>query len=187
MKRIVICALVLYLGCYTQASGQSGIINTVAGGAPFIFPTNVTTALNAPFGEVTGLAVDAQGNIYVADVDNNRIFLVSRNGSIRTVAGNGVQGFSGDGGPATSAALNNPNGVAVDLSGNLFIADYQNGRIRKVSPSGIITTVAGGGNLGLVDGGPAISASLSEDIPISHPTHGWRSKVPIWRTLLTSD
>ena len=162
MNRIVVCVLVSYMGCLTQASGQSGIINTVAGGAPFIFPANITAALNAPLGEVTGVAVDSQGNIYVADINNNRIYLVSPNGSIRTVAGNGAHGFSGDGGPATSAALNNPSGVAVDSTGNLFIADSRNNRIRKVSPSGIITTVAGDGTTAFSgDGGPATSASLS--------------------------
>ena len=217
MNRIVVCVLVSYMGCLTQASGQSGIINTVAGGAPFIFPANITAALNAPLGEVTGVAVDSQGNIYVADINNNRIYLVSPNGSIRTVAGNGAHGFSGDGGPATSAALNNPSGVAVDsiresihrgfaatiesgrcrpaassprlratelqhspvtagrrprrrchpsgvavdASGNLFIADSGNNRIRKVSASGIITTVAGDGTTAFSgDGGPATSASL---------------------------
>jgi len=85
-----------------------------------------------------------------------------QNGIITTVAGDGAQGFSGDGGPAPSASLNFPAGVVVDASGNLFIADQENNRIRKVSTSGIITTVAGNGSQDFYgDGGPAISAALS--------------------------
>ena len=85
--------------------------------------------------------MDSAGNLYIADTGNNRIRKVS-NGVITTVAGNGAQGFSGDNGPATSAQLNDPSGVAVDSAGNLYIADSDNNRIREVS-NGVITTVAG--------------------------------------------
>jgi len=78
----------------------------------------------------SGIAVDSAGNLYVADSANNRIRMVS-NGVITTVAGNGTQGFSGDGGPATGAQLNYPKGVAVDSAGNLYIADTVNQRIRR--------------------------------------------------------
>ncbi len=87
--------------------------------------------------------MDSAGNLYIADTGNNRIRKVS-NGVITTVAGNGIAGFSGDNGPATSAQLNYPMGVAVDSAGNLYIADVGNNRIRKVS-NGVITTVAGNG------------------------------------------
>ncbi len=82
--------------------------------------------------------------------------------TVSTVAGNGVGGFSGDGGPATSARLSKPVGIAFDGAGNMYIADQFNGRIRKVSTSGVISTVAGGsGCTGLGDGGPATSACLA--------------------------
>jgi uncharacterized protein (TIGR03437 family) len=105
----------------------------------------------------SGVAVDSAGNLYIADYFNQRIRKVS-NGVITTVAGNGTWGFSGDNGPATSAQLYNPNGLAVDSSGNLYIADTYNYRVRKVS-NGVITTVAGGGSV-LGDGGLATSARL---------------------------
>ncbi len=109
-----------------------------------------------------GVAADASGNLFVTDYSGQRILEVSKNGSIQTVAGNGTPGFSGDGGPAVSASLSAPGGIAVDTSGNLFFADTGNSRIRKVSASGIITTVAGNGNVGYSgDGGPATSASLN--------------------------
>jgi uncharacterized protein (TIGR03437 family) len=102
--------------------------------------------------------VDAAGNVYIADRANYRIRKVS-NGVITTIAGTGTQGYSGDNGPATSAQLWLPVGVAVDSAGSVYIADTGNYRIRKVS-NGVITTVAGGG-LGLGDGGPAIAAGLN--------------------------
>jgi hypothetical protein len=87
--------------------------------------------------------VDSFGNLYIADALNNRVRKVS-NGVITTVAGNGIMGYSGDSGPATSAQLNVPTSVAADSAGNIYIADANNNRIRKVS-SGVITTVAGNG------------------------------------------
>ena len=108
-----------------------------------------------------GLAVDNSGNLLIAD-DRRRIGKVSSDGTITSVAGNGEKVFSGDGGPATSAQLAGPEGVAVDGAGNVFIADYVDDRIRKVSPNGIITTVAGNGTYGFSgDGGPATSAQLA--------------------------
>jgi uncharacterized protein (TIGR03437 family) len=107
-----------------------------------------------------GVAMDATGNLYIAEVGNNRIRKIS-NGVITTVAGNGTQGFSGDNGPATSAQLANPVGVAVDSAGSVYIADRNNHRIRKVS-GGVITTVAGNGTQGFSgDSGPATSAELN--------------------------
>jgi uncharacterized protein (TIGR03437 family) len=128
-------------------------------------PANAA-ALNFP----TGVAVDSAGNLYIADAGNYRIRKVS-GGTITTVAGNGGAGFSGDGGPATSAAFNRPIAVALDGAGNLYIADEYNRRIRKVS-AGTITTVAGGGNQGLGDGGPATSASLFDPSGIAVDSAG---------------
>ncbi len=138
----------------------SGIISTVAGGGPFKFSGDGGPATSAALQFPGDVASDAAGNLYIADSLNHRIRKVSAAGGIiTTMAGNGIQGFSGDGGPATSAALNTPYGVTVDAASNLYIADSQNDRIRKVSPSGVISTVAGGGSA-LGDGGPATSASL---------------------------
>ncbi len=93
-----------------------------------------------------GVCSDADGNIYVADADDNRIRKIDNSGIVTTYAGNGYPGFSGDGGPATQAAINSPFGIRMDASGNLFIADLGNGRIRKVNPAGVISTIAGGLN-----------------------------------------
>ena len=109
-----------------------------------------------------GLAFDGDGNLFISDSNNNRIRRVSPEGIITTVAGIGTAGFSGDGGPATSAQLRYPLGIQLDANGNLFIADAHNNRIRKVTPAGIITTVAGDGTDGFGgDGGPAESAQLN--------------------------
>jgi uncharacterized protein (TIGR03437 family) len=109
----------------------------------------------------SGVAVDASGNVYIADTINNRIRMVRTDGTITTVAGNGNPGYSGDNDSATSAMLTGPLGVALDASGSLYIVDTGNERIRKVS-GGAITTIAGGGPFdgGLGDDGPATSANL---------------------------
>ncbi len=113
-----------------------------------------------------GLALDGAGGLLIADTYNNAVREISSNGRINTVAGAGNNnfsgdGFSGDGGPATSAYLNLPWGVAFDGAGSFFVADSGNNRIRKISPSGIITTVAGDGLPGFSgDGGPAADAEL---------------------------
>jgi len=123
-------------------------------------------ATSAKLSFPNGIAVDKNGDLFIADSNNNRIRKVSSNGIITTIAGNGTAGFDGDGGPATSAQLWYPLGVAVDQNGNLFIADSHNSRIRKVSTDGTITTVAGNGTFGFSgDGGPPASAQL--DYPSS--------------------
>jgi hypothetical protein len=130
--------------------------------------------------------VDGSGDLFIADSYNNRIRKVSTSGIITTVAGSGSSSgtfsfggnFSGDGGPATSATLAVPLGVAVDAAGNLFIADSQNNRIRNVSASGIIMTVTGSGTLGYGlgslsgDGGPATSATLDTPQGVAVDTSG---------------
>ncbi|MES2019203.1 MAG: hypothetical protein V4484_22140 [Pseudomonadota bacterium] len=102
---------------------------------------------SACFGAPDGIAFDAQDNLYIADAAFNAVRKITASGIISTVAGTGTAGFSGDGGLATSAALSSPNGVAADTQGNLYIADSFNKRVRKVSATGIITTVVGGGGV----------------------------------------
>jgi uncharacterized protein (TIGR03437 family) len=144
---------------------SNGVITTVAGNGTHGFSGDNGPATSAQLnlyngGYPIGIAVDSAGNLYISDSGNLRIRKVS-NGVITTVAGNGTQGFSGDNGPATSAELNQPEGIAADSAGNLYIADWQNSRIRKVA-NGVITTVAGNGTRGFSgDGGPATSAQLS--------------------------
>ena len=151
-----------------------GIMTTVAGGGE-IFPGNGDggPATSARLDSAVGVAVDTAGNLYIAERGSARIRKVSLAGIITTVAGNGMFGFSGDSGPATSAQLDFPVDVAVDTAGNLYIADLGNHRIRRVSPSGIITTVAGNGTPGFAgDGGPATSASLYSPHGVTVDTAG---------------
>ena len=139
----------------------AGTITTVAGNGQYCYGGDGGPATAASLATPIGVAVDAAGNLYMADSGNQRIRKISPDGTITTVAGNGQGGYSGDGGPATAASLNGPSGVAVDAAGNLYISDSYNGRIRKVATSGTITTVAGGGRYGYPgDGGPATAASL---------------------------
>jgi uncharacterized protein (TIGR03437 family) len=123
--------------------------------------------VNFPFGpndeEFGHLALDVQGNLYIADKGNHRIRRVAPDGTIRTVAGTGTRGFSGDSGPAVQAQLSFPCGIAVDRTGNVFITDQANQRVRKIDTAGVITTVAGNGTRGFSgDGGPARDAALNE-------------------------
>jgi sugar lactone lactonase YvrE len=143
-----------------------GIISTVAGNGIAAYSGDGGAATNASLCFPNGVAFDVSGNMFIADWGNNRIRKVDTNGVITTIAGIGPTypasaGFSGDGGAATDASLNGPVGVAFDASGNLFIGDTRNDRVRKVDTNGIITTVVGGGNDGLGDGGAATNASLN--------------------------
>jgi YD repeat-containing protein len=160
----------LYIAAYAQNRirkvSPTGLITTVAGNGTQGYSGDGQAATKARLNGPLRVAVDGQGNLFIADTGNHRIRKVNTNGTITTVAGTGVAGFSGDGGPATSAKLNNPFGVEVDGQGNIFIADVNN-RIRKVTPAGIITTVAGNGVNGYSgDGGPATSAQISGSVAL---------------------
>jgi len=142
------------------------IIASIAGDGIAGYSGDGGAATSAMLSNPYGVAVDGSGNIFIADSGNNRIRKVGTNGIITTLVGNGIAGYSGDGGAAINAELNNPTGIAVDRSGNVFIADFQNYRIRKVGTNGIITTLAGNGGqipLGSYngDGGAAINAELN--------------------------
>jgi uncharacterized protein (TIGR03437 family) len=148
-----------------------------SGGAPQLFagggigdggPAN--RALLTP---PAGLALDGQGNIYVADPGNNRVRKIDRNSVITTVVGTGIAGFGGDGGPAGKATLNGPQGVTFDSMGNLYISDTANNRIRKIDKTGTITTVAGTGSAGFFgDGTAATSAGLNAPIRTAFDASG---------------
>ncbi len=156
----------IYIADYTnnrvRKVDASGNISTVAGTGTPGYSGDGGLATSAQLWQPSGVAVDSSGNIYIADYTNNRVRKVDASGNISTVAGTGVAGYSGDGGLATSAQLKNPNGLAVDSSGNIFISDQTNNRVRKVDASGNISTVAGTGTQGYSgDGGLATSAQLN--------------------------
>jgi len=138
-----------------------GTTSIIAGDGPDGFGGDNGQAGDASINLPEGLAVDAAGNVYLADYGNNRVRMINTQGIITTIAGNGKPFFSGDGGLATAAGMN-PADVAVDALGDLFIVDEANNRIRKVTPNNIITTVAGSGIPGYTgDGGPAMAATLN--------------------------
>jgi sugar lactone lactonase YvrE len=149
------------VGNRVRRIAPDGVITTVAGTGVAGFSGDGLAATGAMLANPAGLGVDAAGNLYIADLVNHRIRRVSTSGIITTIAGTGTAGFSGDGGQATSAQLNNPFDVAVDATGNVYIADAGTHRVRKVSVSGMITTIAGSGSPGFSgDGGQATSAQL---------------------------
>jgi uncharacterized protein (TIGR03437 family) len=137
-------------------------INTIVGNGTLGFAGDGATATAAELNRPTGVAVDGSGHIYIADSNNNRIRVAQAGGSVATFAGNGGYSYSGDGGAATGAQMNSPYAVAVDGAGNYYVADAGNNVVRKVSASGVITTVAGNGTAGSSgDGGAATAAELS--------------------------
>ncbi|ANZ15315.1 RICIN domain-containing protein [Streptomyces noursei] len=139
-----------------------GKISTVVGTGTKGFSGDCGPAVSAQLNLPRGVAVDSAGAVYIADSDNHRVRKVTADGKISTVAGTGTKGFSGDGGPATAAQLDDPRGVAVDSTGVLYVSEYNNRRVRKITTDGKISTVAGTGTAGSDgDGGPAISAQLS--------------------------
>jgi sugar lactone lactonase YvrE len=142
-----------------------GLFTTLAGPGPAgidFYSGDGGAATNANLNFPFDVALDAAGNLYISDQENNRIRKVDTNGIITTVAGNGTNAFAGDGGPATNASLFYPRGVALDSIGNLYFADWLNNRIRKVDTNGIISTVAGNGQAADTgDGGAATNATLN--------------------------
>ncbi len=141
----------------------NGIITTIAGNGSAGFSGDGGPAVQASFFYPEGIALDAQGSLYIADSSNNRIRKVTSDGIIRTVAGNGNVSFSGDSGPANLAGIRRPEGVAVDSLGNLYIAETSDSRVRMVNAAGVIITVAGLANKtnGFSgDGGPGTGATL---------------------------
>ncbi len=141
---------------------NNNFITTVAGNGSASYAGDGGAATNASLNSPSGLALDRAGNLYVADWGNNRIRRVDTNRMISTVAGNGTNGYAGDGGAAISACLSLPNGVAADANGILNIADRGNNRVRRVDATGIINTLAGNGKVIFAgDGGAAGNASIN--------------------------
>jgi sugar lactone lactonase YvrE len=150
----------------------NGVITTVAGGGS-IYPGDGGAATNASLNYCNGVAVDTSGNLYLVDLFHHRIRKVDTNGIITTVTGNGSASYSGDGGAATNATLDYPNGVVVDAVGDVFIADWGNNRVRKVDTNGIITTVAGNGSASYSgDGGAATNAALNGPVGLAVDAKG---------------
>jgi uncharacterized protein (TIGR03437 family) len=150
-----------YNDAVRKVAASSNIMSSFAGNTMEGFGGDGAAATAASLDTPTALVVDSAGNLYIADTNNNRIRKVGTDGNINTFAGAGGAGSSGDGGPAISANLNNPEGLALDSAGNVYVADTGSHRVRKITPDGTITTVAGNGNGGFQgDGGPATQASL---------------------------
>jgi trimeric autotransporter adhesin len=158
---ILLCLFCAPWSYHCQA--QSGIIKNYV---CLSVPIDGNQAIDQGFDGPSSVAIDGAGGFYFSSSHKDRVYHVAKDGRLRLVVGAGVRGFSGDGGPATVARLNNPKGIAVDSGGNLYIADSDNNCIRKVTPAGIISTVAGIGDetkariTSYGDGGPATSAQL---------------------------
>lgn len=159
----------IYIADYGQARirkvNTAGIITTIAGtGVPGLSGDG-GAATAAKIDGPSGIVLDASNNIFFTDRSNNRVCRIdATSGVITTIAGSGPGGFTGDGGPAAFALLNNPIGIAIDAAGNLFVADYSNRRIRKISAGGTISTYAGNGTTGISVSGPATSVALNGGI-----------------------
>ncbi|RUL87649.1 NHL domain-containing protein [Tautonia sociabilis] len=156
--------LILTLVLLPSPSSQAPIIESLVGTGQAGDSGDGGPAAEAQLDQPFDVAFDADGNLYLSDTFNHRVRRVdARTGIITTVAGNGRKGFSGDGGPATEASLDEPYGICLDREGNLYLVDRLNRRVRKVDAEGIITTVAGTGtNASSGDGGPASVAALVE-------------------------
>lgn len=164
---------------------NTGIISTYAGtgtaGNNGVAGPATTLMLNDP----RGVAVNSAGDLLITDQGNNRVLMIDASGLMTVLAGTGTIGYSGDGGPATAAQFNGPYGLATDGLGNTFVCDVDNERIRRISPSGIITTIAGNGTSGYSgDFGPATAAQLSEPIGVAvdaagnlYVADGWNERI----------
>jgi len=171
-KLFIVILAIVFIG-FKSLTAQPYNIYTVAGNGVSGYSGDGGAATAAKLTLPAGVATDASGNVYVCDLWNNRIREVNTSGIISTFAGNGTGSYSGDGGPATAATLSSPYGVAVDASGNIYIADYNNNRIRKVNTSGIISTFAGNGTAGYSgDGGAATAATISSPFDVAVDASG---------------
>jgi sugar lactone lactonase YvrE len=169
-----------------RVDAATGIITTIAGNAPFELIRGLQPGIGAGgyggdggpatqalFWNPQHLAIDRAGNLYISEVFNHRVRKVDAvTGIITTVVGTGKEGFAGDGGPATQAQIAGPQAVAFDATGNMYLADGRNKRIRKVDTNGIITTVAGGGTDPLKDGVQGTTVALGPTRTLATDTAG---------------
>ncbi len=152
---------IVWLLLLLVAPGFSQRAITTLAGRDWLSSCEGRAAADCALSRVRRIAVDQQGNLYIADESNHVVLKVDRRNVVTIFAGNGIRGFSGDGGPATNASLSSPSAVTVDRAGNLLVADGFNYRIRRVTPEGVITTIAGTGTNGVEgDGGAALNASF---------------------------
>ena len=162
-KTILLLLTAAFCGTSSLYAQTPNIINTVCGTGISGYTGDGGPATAAELNQATRVAIDGAGNQYICDAANNRIRKVDNStGIITTIAGNGTMGFSGDGGPATAAALDHPEGIAIDPSGNLYFCDRFNNVLREINGAGTISTICGNGTGGFSgDGGPANAALLN--------------------------
>ena len=171
-------------GCKVRKISVSGIITTFAGTGIYGFSGDNLQASVAKLANPEYVAIDKKNNVYISDASNHRIRKVDTFGIITTIAGNGIPGYNGDNILATSAQLYAPEGLNFDKYGNLFFADFNNNRIRKIDTFGIITTIAGNGNAGFSgDDSLAINAKLHQPISVVPDTNGDNIYIADWYNL----
>ena len=152
---------------------SQGYLTRFAGNGQSGFNGDARRATEASLALPYDVRLDSKGNVYIADVMNHRIRKVDNNGLISTVAGTGVAGYSGDGGPAVNAQLNMPYGIVLDKDDNLLIADSDNHVVRQVGSDGVIRTIVGSGQRGFDgDGGPALAAKLDSPQSLAFEMNG---------------
>ena len=178
MNRAIACRLILIAlvslaaVCQAQAPGTY-TITTVAGTGVAGYSGDAAQGTAAQINNPFFMALDASGNLYIADQFNHRIRVLATDGTIATVAGTGTAGYDGDGAAATSAAIHDPCGIVLDGSGNIYFSDTLNGVVRKITASGIISTFAGTGAHGSAgDGAAATLASLDRPIGLALDSTG---------------
>lgn len=161
------------IGRCVRKISPEGVITRFAGTGERGFSGDGGAAVEAQMTGPCDIDFDSQGNVYIADTGNHRVRVVDKNGTIRTFAGTGAEGYSGDGGPATKAELGAPDALCFDAHGALYIAELNNHCVRKVAPDGTISTVAGTGKPGFArDGGPATAARLFQPCGVAVDREG---------------